>query len=82
MVLRARVQLTPHEALDCRAQVIRVDELDASSRSSQHLIAFRFVDLCADEDRQIIEAIEALGDDTNATSEPEAFRSSRAATAG
>ena len=80
-VLRVQVQLTPHDALDCRAQVVRVDELDSSPRRAQHLVAFRFVDLCDGEERQVLEAIEALGADTDPAAGPKAYRSDRA-TAG
>ncbi len=81
-VFRVEVQLTPHEALDCRAQVVRVDELSSSPRLTQHLVAFRFVDLCETEDRQIREAVEALGEDTDPAAVPTAYRSDTAAAGG
>jgi hypothetical protein len=81
IVVRVSVQLTPHEALDCRAQVVRMDELGTSPRHSQNLVAFRFVDLREADEGQIAEALLALGDDTDPSTGPEPSASGEAASA-
>ena len=75
-VLHVRVQLTPHESLDCRAQVARVDDLaDADPPTSAVLVAFRFVDLGATRELQLQRALADLGADLDAAGVPHAYRS-------
>ncbi len=75
MVLEVRVQLSPHESLDCRAQVARVDELPQDPPTSATLVAFRFVDLACGCEEQLRRALGELGVDLDTTGIPQAYRS-------
>jgi hypothetical protein len=75
LVYHVKLQLTPHDALDCRAQVVRVDESDPSDPAHRHIVAFRFLDLSESMEDGIREALAALGADTDPTAIPTAWRS-------
>jgi c-di-GMP-binding flagellar brake protein YcgR len=74
-VMHVRVQLTPHEALDCQAQIVRVSEPDDNDPAHGSLVAFRFIDLTEARERQIDRALRILGDDVDQTGVPQAYRS-------
>jgi c-di-GMP-binding flagellar brake protein YcgR len=75
-VLHVRVQLSPHESLDCRAQVARVEDVpDQDPPTSAVLVAFRFVDLGDTREMQLQRALVELGADLDAAGVPNAYRS-------
>lgn len=75
-MLHVRLQLTPHEALDCMAQVVRVDDpLNPLPPGHWARVALRFVDLDEAKDRQIADALAVLGPDVDQTDVPTAYRS-------
>jgi hypothetical protein len=76
-VLHARLQLTPHEALDCRAQVVRVDEPALVGGIEASVVALRFVDLAEAKEQQLERALSELGPDVDAADVPQAYRSAR-----
>ena len=71
-VVYARLQLNPHEALTCRAQVIRVEEPADRPHGKWLIVAFRFVDLGEARERQLMAALKALGGDIDPTDGPKA----------
>jgi c-di-GMP-binding flagellar brake protein YcgR len=74
-VMHVRVQLTPHEALDCQAQIVRVMEPAEPDPAGGSLVAFRFMDLPETKERQIDRAITILGADDDQTDVPQGYRS-------
>ena len=74
-MMHVRVQLTPHEALDCQAQIVRVSEPDEDDPAHGSLVAFRFVDLTEAKEDQLGRALTDLGEDVDPTGVPEAYRS-------
>jgi hypothetical protein len=74
-MMHVRVQLTPHEALDCQAQIVRVSEPDEDDPAHGSLVAFRFVDLTEAKEGQLGRALTDLGEDVDPTGVPEAYRS-------
>ena len=76
-VLHARLQLTPHEALDCRAQVVRVDEPSLVRGIEVSVVALRFMDLAEAKQQQLERALVELGADPDAADVPQAYRSAR-----
>ncbi len=75
-VLHVRVQFYPHESLDCRAQVTRVQDLpDQDPPTSAALVAFRFVDLGDVREHQLERALAELGEDVDGAGVPQAYRS-------
>jgi hypothetical protein len=77
-VVDARIQLTPHEALDCMAQVVRVDEPAERGAITANVVALRFMDLVRDSERKLARALAALGEDADEAGVPDAYRSSEA----
>ena len=78
-VLHARVQLSPHEALDCNAQVVRVSESAGAKAGEGLQVALRFVDLGEAGEGKLADALELLGDDVDHDGVPAAYRSKPAA---
>jgi hypothetical protein len=76
-VLHTRMQLTPHEALDCRAQVVRVDEPALVGAIEASVVALRFMDLGEAREQQLEQALLELGADLDAANLPQAYRSAR-----
>jgi len=74
-VMHVRVQLTPHDALDCQAQIVRVLEPPEPDPTHASLVAFRFMDLSDAKERQIAQALTFLGDDVDQSGVPQAYRS-------
>jgi c-di-GMP-binding flagellar brake protein YcgR len=74
-VLQAKLQLTPHEALDTKAQVVRVDDPPDAPPGHWARVALRFVDLNEARERQIADALAVLGADVDPTGVPKAYRS-------
>jgi c-di-GMP-binding flagellar brake protein YcgR len=74
-VMHVRVQLTPHEALDCQAQIVRVIEPPEPDPAGASLVAFRFMDLSEAKERQISRALTILGDAVDQSGVPQAYRS-------
>jgi hypothetical protein len=72
--LSVSLMLTPTTALDCQAQVVRLDE-DPDDPDHRRLVAaFRFVDLTPADEARVAEALIALSEETDATAVPVAWR--------
>ena len=69
------LMLTPTSALDCRAQVVRLNDDPDDPSHRQLVVAFRFVDLSAAEEALVAEALVALSDETDASAVPVAWHS-------
>jgi hypothetical protein len=68
--MEVSLMLSPTDPFECRAQVVRLDD-DAGDPSGRHMVAaFRFVDLDAEAEGRIAEALIALNDDTDPTAVP------------
>lgn len=73
--MEVSLMLTPTDPFDCRAQVVRLSE-DPDEPTGRHVVAaFRFVDLDAEDEARIAEALAALSDETDPTAVPLAWRS-------
>ena len=67
--------LTPLDPFECQAQVVRL-EPDPDDSSGRHfVVAFRFLDLTADDEATLAEALAALTGENDSEGVPRAWRS-------
>jgi PilZ domain len=72
--MEVAIMLTPTEPFECRAQVVRLED-DVDDPSGHRMVAaFRFVDLDAEGEGRIAEALIALSDETDPTAVPAPWR--------
>jgi hypothetical protein len=68
------LMLAPTEPFECWAQVVRLDD-DVDRQGAGHVLAaFRFLNLEAQDEARIAEALAALQDETDPTAVPTPWR--------
>ncbi len=73
--LAVSLMLSPTTPFECRAQVVRLSDDPDDPLRRQLVVAFRFLDLTADDEARVAEALAALSDETDATAVPAAWHS-------
>jgi hypothetical protein len=71
------LMFTPTESFDCLAQVVRLSDDPDDPWHRRLIVAFRFLNLSADDEVRIAEALAALGGETDAGEVPAAWHSAR-----
>jgi hypothetical protein len=71
--LSVSLMLTPTEAFECRAQVVRLSDNPNDTMHLRVVAALRFVDLTPADECRVAEALTALSSETDATAGPVAW---------
>ena len=72
--MRVSLMFTPTSSFDCLAQVVRLSDDPDDSWHHQLVVAFRFVNLSADDEARVAEALAALAGETDAGAVPAAWQ--------
>jgi hypothetical protein len=71
------LMFTPTESFDCLAQVVRLSDDPDDPWHRQLIVAFRFINLSADDEVRVAEALAALAGETDAGEVPAAWQSGK-----